>query len=342
MVSAGRSNPAPALPRRTPRYSRQTCMFGKFPEYFWKSNDGAGHTPPKRSVVSARKPLLHRRLHILRRPMPAQQLRQILRKCRSRQHHVAPHLVRLLLQISLHVRQESDDRRPLLQLALQLRNQGQRLHAGKVQIENNQRRLLFPVLFHPLHEILVRLHELNFHVELARCFLDLRHEEQIFDKHKDARVRVSIRRQRFRFRLRILHRKPRPLPSALVPIVVAPGQCRPVAVIHRRRVDAVFVFPAQARPGLLSALIVGTASAPPSSSSTTTGGSSWSCVHSPLKLLRTCCRILQISKAPPVARSRYSRRSSAWHTQSDLRSCGWRLDTLWNEPQLLKRTAIRE
>jgi len=30
-------------------------------------------------------------------------------------------------------------------------------------------------------------------------------------------------------------------------------------------------------------------------------------------------------------------RGSAEHIQSDLRSCGWRLDTLWNEPQLLKR-----
>ena len=201
------------------------------------------------------------------------------------------------------MRQESDNRRPLLQLALQLRNQRQRLHAGQVQIENNQRRFLFPVLLHPLHQILVCLHELNFDIELARRLLDLRHEEQIFDKGKDARVRISIHRQRFRLRLRILRRKPRPLPPALVPIVVVAGQRRTVAVIHWRRVNAVFVFPAQARPRLVSALIMGTASAPPSSSPSSTGGSSWSCVHNPLKLLRICCRILQISKAPPVARS---------------------------------------
>src|SRR4029077_18868576 len=138
---------------------------------------------------------------------------------------------------------------------------------------------------------------LNFHIELARRFLDLRHEEEIFDEGKNTRIRVfAARRQRFRFGLRMLRRKPSPLPSAtLVAVVVAASQCCAIAVIHRRRVDAVFIFPAQARPGPLSALVMGTASAPPSSSasSATAGGSSWSCVHSPLKMLRVCCRILQ-------------------------------------------------
>src|SRR5271169_450463 len=259
--------------------------------------------------------------------MPAQQLRQVLRKRRTRQHHVASDFVRLLLQVSLHVRQEADDRRTLLQLAFQLRDQGQRFHAVVVQVENNQRRFLFAVLLHPFHQILVRLDELNFHVELARRFLDLRHEEEIFNKGKNARVRIFVARwQRLRFRLRILRSKPRPLPSALVPVVVAPGQGCPVAVVHRRRVDAVLVFPAQARSGPLSALVVGTAAAPPSSSSSATGGSSWSCVHSPRKLFLTGCRILQNpkgpasraipaipGKAPPLAQNRiYAVAGSDW------------------------------
>ena len=50
------------------------------------------------------------------RAMPAQQLRQVLREGRPRQHHVAAHFVRLLLQVALHVRQESDDRVPFFSL----------------------------------------------------------------------------------------------------------------------------------------------------------------------------------------------------------------------------------
>jgi hypothetical protein len=110
---------------------------------------------------------------------------------------------------------------------------------------------------------------------------------------ENARVRIFSRcRQGLRIRLRILRRKSRALAPAFVPVaVITSGQCGAVAVIHGRGVNAVFVFPAQARSGPLPALIVGTASAPPSSSSsaTTTGGSSWSCVHSPRKLLCIDC-----------------------------------------------------
>ena len=94
----------------------------------------------------------------------------------------------------------------------------------------------------------------------------------------------SFDRQRLRLRLRILRGKPWPLASALCPLL-PPGQRRAITVIHGRGVDAVFVLAAQARSGPLSALIVWPASAPPPSSSAT-GGSSWSCVHSPLKLLQ--------------------------------------------------------
>ena len=34
--------------------------------------------------------------------------------------------------------------------------------------------------------------------------------------------------------------------------------------------------------------------------------------------------------------------SSGKRTESDLRSRGWRLDTLWNEPQLLNTNYFRE
>ncbi len=136
--------------------------------------------------------------------------------------------------------------------------------------------------------------------------------------------------------------KPWTLPSALMPVViVAPGHRGPVAVVHGRGVDAVFVFPAQALSGPLSALIVWAASAPSSSSSsaTTTGGSSWSCVHSPLKLLRKMLQNFTDLKGR-TSRTRFTaigRSSARPYTQSDLRSCGLRLDTLWNEPQLLKQ-----
>ena len=67
--------------------------------------------------------------------------------------------------------------------------------------------------------------------------------------------------------------------------VVAACHYGSIAVIHGRGVDAVFIFTAEALSGPVSALIVWTASSP-SSSPPPTGGFSWSCVHSPLKLLR--------------------------------------------------------
>ena len=48
--------------------------------------------------------LLYRRLQILRRAMPPQQLRQILRKRRPRHHDVGAGFLRLLLQFTLHMR----------------------------------------------------------------------------------------------------------------------------------------------------------------------------------------------------------------------------------------------
>lgn len=36
--------------------------------------------------------------------MAAQELRQILRECRARQHHIASHLVGFLFEVALHMR----------------------------------------------------------------------------------------------------------------------------------------------------------------------------------------------------------------------------------------------
>ena len=104
-----------------------------------------------------------------------------------------------------------------------------------------------------------------------------------------------------------------------------PGHRRAIAVIHGSGVNAVFVLPAQALSRAVVRADCGAASAasPPSSSSSATGGSSWSCVHSPLKLLR---RMLQNFTDPKdstrVIDSTAIGRSSAWHTPSHLRSCG--------------------
>jgi hypothetical protein len=115
-----------------------------------------------------------------------------------------------------------------------------------------------------------------------------------FDKSKDAGIRVLIHhRQRLRFGLRKLRGEPRPLASAALVPVGAAIHDRTIAVVHGRGVNAVFVLAAQGLAGPLPALVVRTPSAPPSSAPAT-GGFSWSCVHSPLKLLRTICKILPI------------------------------------------------
>src|SRR5579872_1970665 len=179
------------------------------------------------------------------------------------------------------MRQEADDRRPLLQLAFQFGDQSKGLHTGVVQIEDDQRRLLFPVLLHLVHHVFVGLYELDFDVELARRLLDLRHEKQVFNECKDAGAGVGVAGgKRLGFWLRILRSESGTLPPALTPVVA--GERGAVAVIHRRRIDAVFIFPAHPMPGALSTLMLLTTSSPPPSSSSATGGSSWSCVHSPL------------------------------------------------------------
>ena len=228
--------------------------------------------------------------------MAAQQLRQILRERRARQYHVAAHFMRLLLQVTLHVREEADDRSSLLQLALQLGDQRQGFGAGVVKVENDQRRLFLAVLLHALAEIFVALDELDFHVELARRFLNLGGEKQVVDKGKNTGVGVLLLRgQGFGIGLGERGGETGPLPAGLMAIAVHRGA---IAVVHGRGVNAVLIVARLALAGTLPALILGTASAPPSAaSSSTIGGSSWSCVHSPLKLL---CNLVQASKKSPV------------------------------------------
>src|SRR5437588_7429083 len=155
------------------------------------------------------------------------------------------------------MRQKSDDGCPLFQLGFQLWDERQRLHRRIVQIKDNERRLLFPVLLYPLHQILVALHEFDFHVELARGLLNLRHEKQIFNERENARITVRFTSgHRFRLGLRILRAVPRALASAALMTVVATGERRAVAVIHGRRVDAIFVLAARALSGPLPPLLM--------------------------------------------------------------------------------------
>src|ERR1019366_3621824 len=117
-------------------------------------------------VARSQQPLFRRNAFVVHRPMPAQQLRQILRKRRPRQHHITAHFVSFLLQVALHVREKSDDRRPFFQLAFQFRDERQRLGIGIVQVEDDQRRLFFSVALHTLGEFLFVFYELHLHLHL--------------------------------------------------------------------------------------------------------------------------------------------------------------------------------
>src|SRR5258708_12510539 len=164
--------------------------------------------------------------------MPAQQLRQILRKRRARQYHVTSHFVRLLLQVALHVREKPYDRRSLLQLALQFRDERQRLGIGIVQVEDDQRGLFYAVALHPVGEILLRLHELDLHIHLAARVLNLAQEEQVFDEREDARSGILSWSGK---RLRVGHRvgRGKTVPSRRsAAVAIVPPHIGAAAVVH--------------------------------------------------------------------------------------------------------------
>src|SRR5580698_7967506 len=84
------------------------------------------------------------------------------------------------------MRQEADDGGAALQLGLQLRNQRQRLGVRIVEVEDDQP---WPVFFLAAYKagdrFLVVLDECNLDAKLARRFLNLRDEEEVFDEEKD-------------------------------------------------------------------------------------------------------------------------------------------------------------
>ncbi len=172
----------------------------------------------------------------------AQYLRQVLRKRRARHHHVTSGFLRFHLQFALDVRDKADDVGGLLQLRLQFGDDAQRLGRGIVQVEDDERRLVFAVLAHAVVQVFLRLHELDLHVHLARRLLDLRQEEQVIDEGKDAR-RLLFRShgQRLGFGRHELLAKAWPSATAAallvqVAVVVALGVA--IAVVHGRGVDA--------------------------------------------------------------------------------------------------------
>jgi len=213
-----------------------------------------------------------------------QQLGQVLGERRARQYHVASHLVRLLLQISLDMGQEADNRSSLFQFAFELGNQGQGLGVEVVEIEDDQRRILFAVLLDALQQILVGFDELHLDVHLARRFLDLGQEKQVIDKGKDAWRGILASRQRFWIGRLVSRRKSRTLsPSASMPVMIAVAQRGSIAVIHRRGVNATMVVVlaiATLSTTPTAAAVIGRAptTTPPASPSAA-GGMSGSCIH---------------------------------------------------------------
>jgi len=119
--------------------------------------------------------------------VPSQQIRQVLRKRRTRHHHIAACLNRFGLQISLQVREEADDRGAALQFGLDLGNQREGLGVGIIEIENDQR---WPLVFAAAGQLgdrlLIALHKADLDAQLSGSLLDFRQEKQVFDEAIDS------------------------------------------------------------------------------------------------------------------------------------------------------------
>src|SRR6185437_16204246 len=159
-----------------------------------------------------------------------------------------------------------------LQFVFQLWNERERLHAVAVQVEDDQRRFFLSVLFYPIAQVGFRFHELNFNVELAGGFLNLRLEEQVVHKAENARGRVFAYRQWLRVGLRVVRRKAGPLASGSRTVVTA-GQGRPIAVVHGCAVNAAMLLIASGASAATAAGIAstGTTTTPPPISPSSTG-----------------------------------------------------------------------
>src|SRR5579863_1562803 len=176
---------------------------------------------PKPDSRSLKPALLHCRILFFRRAVAAQQLGEVLRERGAGQDHIASHFVGLLLEVSLHVREEADDRSSLFQFALEFGNERERLYVVVIQVEDDQRGFFFAVLLHAFDQVFVALHELDLDVHLARRFLNLGGKEQVVDEGKNSGVGVLPPRYGLRFRRRIGRAEAGPLTSGLLPVVAS-------------------------------------------------------------------------------------------------------------------------
>src|SRR5579871_5639797 len=124
--------------------------------------------------------------------MTPQQRRQILRERGARQYHIATRFLRLHLQLALHMRNETDDCRSLFQFFFQLGDDRQRLGVDVIQVDDDERRFFIAIVFYAIQNVFVGLHELDFYIQLARHFLDLRQEKQVVDESKNLWRRILI------------------------------------------------------------------------------------------------------------------------------------------------------
>src|SRR5919109_2073160 len=146
-----------------------------------------------------------------------------------------------LLQITLHMRKEPNDRSSLLQFGFELRNESERLGIGVVEIKDQQRRWPLTVLFHPLCQVLLILDEFDLNVELARCLLNFGQKEKVVDESEDARRRLQMFRRQGLWLGRAVRSSETGPPAARVSAAILAVQRGTIAVVHRGGVDAVFV-----------------------------------------------------------------------------------------------------
>src|SRR5262249_26136197 len=127
------------------------------------------------------------------RAVAAEDAGQILGESRARHHYIAASLLSFDFQIALNMRDEADDRRRLLEPGAQFGNHGQGLDVVAVQVDDDQRRILFAFFLDLVADFLVALDELHFDVQLARHFLDFSQKEQSIEQAEDARGRFFSR-----------------------------------------------------------------------------------------------------------------------------------------------------
>src|SRR5579859_7679179 len=118
-------------------------------------------------------------VQVLRSAVAAKQLRQVLREGRARHYRVASRLLRLKLEVALHVRDEAQDGSSLLEARLELGNGGQRLGIEIVEVEDHQRRLVALFAAELLQQVFAGFHKLHAHVQLFGGVADLGYEKEI-------------------------------------------------------------------------------------------------------------------------------------------------------------------